>query len=230
MNKLKFRVFIVLPLITLILWGVWMLVPSEKDAREYHELVSKSQANRKSKKSPYTATQYREGVVKDIYYRSDSEVLQARIASDRSRLVFDQQPEGMSILEYMENLTCVIQKELFYLSADGQEVIADSQGGFKDRKGRPIDQELAILKPMQLVRYIIADEAVYRYNKEQLDADRPTIIEYRLEGHQLPQNFDESNVMMQGVAENVEVSFENDELAFHAKRLKARIFPKGGNP
>ncbi len=206
-----------------------MLMPSEKDVQQYHALVNKSQSRRESKKNPYVATQYREGVIKDIYYRNDEGVLQARVASDRSRLVFDQQPEGMEILEYMEQLTCAMQKELFYVTQNGDEIISDGEGGFKNRKGRLISSEEISLKPMQIVRFVIADNAVYYYNKEKLVADYPTVFEYRLEGHQLPEDYESATLMMRGVAENVEASFENGKPAFLAKRLKARFFPKGGD-
>lgn len=224
--KVKARVFMILSIGALTCVGAWMLVPSETDVRGYQDLVSRSQSTRTTKKNPYVATQHREGVVKDIYY-GGADTMQARVKSESSRLVFDQQTGGMDILEYMEQLDCIMQKELFYLMPSGREIFSDGEGAFKDRKGKPVDITTTKLQPMQVVRHVVADQAIYYYNKEKLVADHPTITEYRLEGHEFPEQFDNANVAMSGVADNAEVAFDHGELTFHAKRMKARIFPKG---
>jgi hypothetical protein len=205
MVKQSSRILIIFILLVPVLLGVWVMIPSERHVQKYHDLMHQSQSKRssKQKKDPFVAIQYREGVIKDIHYRRGDSLLQARVVSDRSHLVFDQQPNGMDILEHMEQLTCAMQKELFYVTDD------------------------VTVKPMQIIRFVKADKATYYYNKEMLLADHPIIIEYRVEGHHLPENYDDAVVMMRSVAENVEISFDNAELTFHAKRLKGRVFPQG---
>lgn len=230
MLRRNLRVFIVLLFLVPVALGVWFLMPSDKDVEQYHALVNKSQSAKETKKDPYVATQFREGVIKDIYTSNGHGHLMARVASDRSRLVFDQQPEGMNILEHLEQLTCTMQKELFFMTKSGDELVADGKGGFKDRKGKPVNVDIVSLKPMQVARLVIADKAVYDYNNEKLVADHPTVFEYKLEGHQFPESFSSATQMIRGVAENAELSFDNGEMVFHAKRLKARYFPNGGGP
>lgn len=207
--------------------GVWVFYPSERDVQGYNDLMLKAQSSRVSndKKDPFTATQYREGVVKDIYYHKGEYL--SRIICDDSRLVFDQQSGGMVILEHMENLTCTIQKELFYQTRDGQEVVIDGEGKKRYRgKSGSVDTS-TVLFPMQTIRVVNADKATYHYHTKVLKAERPVIKEYRANGHYLPDNFESALLLMEGVADDVNVSFDQDEMTFHANRLKGRVFSKG---
>ncbi|MEM1282511.1 MAG: hypothetical protein AAGG81_03055 [Chlamydiota bacterium] len=215
MGRQKTIALIILCILAPIVIGVWFLIPSEKDASQYHELVDLSQSARSAKKKSYVATQYREGVIKDIYYQHDHNPVKARVSSDRSQLVFDQQNEGMEILEHMEQLVCVMQKELFYVTDEGNEILLDQEGFFKDRKGKRVSVGEREPYPMQVVRYVTADTAKYYYNKERIVANQPTITEYRAEGHELPAIEDPLSLIMDGTtikSDSMKLSFQRGQL------------------
>lgn len=208
---------------------LYLLTSPTEGAREsYRALIARMERERESdlKNAPFIASQERKEVVKNIYTEKDR--LHSRIEAASSRLTYDKNGEGSALVEELEGVTCIVQMELFYLTEDGEEIVAGEEGGLYCRTSGEAASASHTLTPVQRVRRIAAHSASYSYTKESLLVDHPAIAEYRALGHALPESFDEALLLVEGVAESATLSFSRSRVVFSAKRLKGSLHSKGG--
>lgn len=225
MLGMKVVIFLLTAALLLTLYN--LALPSDAAKKEYRALVAKTETKgeKERAKEPYIASQHRKGVVKNIYTNKES--LHSRVIAAKSRLTYDKNGGGDALIEEMEELTCLVQMELFFLTEKGDEVIVDKEKGYCTRNGgRPVAKEQPLL-PVQKVRLMKAAEARYTYTTKSLLADHPSIAEYRVAGHTLPESFENALLLIDGVAESATVSFERDKVLFKAKQLKGTLRNKG---
>ncbi len=194
-------------------WMFYRDAISEDNVQKYHQLIaSANPINSNMKASPYTASQQRQGIQKDVYFFHDGQRLQTRLRSSDSTMVLDNQEEGLEIIEKMQNVKGAMQEELYYLLPDGREVVHLADG--MDLSGK--DAWI----PMQRVRYMEADFATYYYNSEKLMADGVKIYSYIMPSHKLPDSFNEAKPVMTGTARSIECSLAGRSMAFRADELQ----------
>ncbi len=136
--------------------------------------------------------QLREGVVKEIWYHGRSPLC-IRIISALSELCFSQQNGEMEVVEQLQGVECWMQEKLYY-----------EEG-----------------KPMQLVRYMQAENATYHYNTQLFTAEATLFWRYRLEGHEPVSSVEGHEPIMSATAQTVEFTLKGKEIDFQAHRLRA---------
>lgn len=172
---------------------------SEEDVKEYEKLMQNSDPNKANKESPvYTAKQQRQGSNKEILYSKGDSRLKLRICSRHAELVLDHREEKTEIIENMHGVVCSMQEELYYALPNSKE-------------------------PMQVIRYLEADEAIYRYKTDTFTAERVRISRYVVPGHELVENFEGVKPLMSGIAKKIEFSLSGEDLNFTAHGLKATL-------
>lgn len=190
---------------------------SEKDRARYFKLMEDSNPSlvEKSKRTPYTASQERHQIRKDVYYTANEKPMHLLLTSKDAVLQLHQKQEGGSqLIEQMKGVKCYMQEELFYVHLSGERV---------DPK-RPVPKGA---KPMQLVRYCKTDNASYCYKTKIMTSNDVFVARYLAPGHSLETvNFETLEPVMQGTAAFVEFSLGGKALAFKAEQLKAK-FGKG---
>ena len=194
---MTYRVSLVWPLIGagsifLVMVALFLSSINPSSKQEYQQVVEAAAMS--AAIEPQRSTkQHRKGVKKDIWFMKEGERLQFHISSDESELLF----ENQEVIEKMKGMSCILQEELFYLTPDGQEEAV----------------------PMQIVRYIEADNAVYHYQNDLLEAEDVKIFRYKLPGHHLVESFTEEPTM-RAIAKSVEISVLSKELSFKAKKMR----------
>ena len=212
-----------------------MLMVRDEDYLRYDEIVAGSESQDKAVKK-YTGEQQRQGVVKDIWYVEENKDirLHLRIISGDSELVFQNESGNSEIIEKMHNVRCYMQERLYYLLPDGNEVIPSKIGKWyiigknTEDPGSWVDPHSeSKLRPMQLLRYIEAEEAVYYYNSDTFLADRVRLSRYTIPGHQLVESLESFDPLMRGVAQAVEFCLKGRKLSFKARHFKAVFYSVG---
>jgi len=188
-------------LLMLVIWAYFSLFSySEKDNQRYHALVAAADPSIKPVTPiPYKTTQQHRQACKEIWFTQGSERLQLRIRSEDSELILDHCDDSMEIAEKMQGVTCVMQEELYY--SDG--------------------------KPMQVFRYLQADEAVYHYQTNKLVAKRATISRFSALGHHLIEDVSRLRPSITGTASEVEFFMEGGNPHFKATKFKASLDTQG---
>jgi hypothetical protein len=215
---------------------VWFYLPDENAAAAYQQLVLEANPVQTSANStPYSANQHRQGIVKDVYYNQDSQRLQLRILSAKSVLSLDYHEQQTEVVEKMEDVSCCMQEMLYYLLPDGQEAYKKPDGriviGNKDASDSALYKgEEKHLKPMQLVRYLEAERAVYHYKSDKLIAEQVKVYRYALPGHTIAMPSKGLKPLMSGVAESVQFSLGEQDFQFKANKLKASFLTPGRSP
>jgi hypothetical protein len=149
-----------------------------------------------------SADQKRKGVRKDIYaIQEDKSRLHYRIESKASTLTLIPHNSKMEIVENLENIKCWMQEKLFAKNA--------AQG------------------PMQQVRFLEADQGIYRYNTQQFIAEPVGLSLYRLPGHTLPSYVDEKSAFLRGVAQSASFAISGKNPQFQAQNFKAFLRKDG---
>lgn len=206
----------------------------ESEEREYRQLMLDAESSGSVNSTPYTARQERQGVQKDFFFSKGKERLQIRLKAETAQLILDQKDVQTQIIEKMQKVKCFMQEELYYLMADGREVVWQPNGQFLLKQADPKDPSSWLtlnpseLFPMQVVRFLEADEAEYYYKDGRFVGEEVKISRYILEGHQL-QEIAQGHLLMKGVAGKVEFSFNGPEkeLQFSAEKLKSTFFDLG---
>jgi hypothetical protein len=204
-----------------------------EDVQEYRQLIENSDLGQaKNKSSPYTAKQQRDDIQKDISFMQGGERLQLRLIAVESQLVLDQHDGETALLEQMRDVHCYMQEELYFVLPDGREALRQSDGQLLIRHADPknpsswLPQKVPNLKPMQVIRYLQADEATYYYKTDEFVAQQVALSRFAVPGHQLVE-LHEGKPLMNGVAEKVEFSLAGKDLNFKAYQLKATFFNAG---
>jgi hypothetical protein len=188
-------------LTSLLLVGVILValfcVPTKKDLEAFRSLLSQRHLA-SSSKSFSSTYQKRTGVRKDIFFvQDDASRLQYRLESDSSILTLSPGEDQIEVVEKLEKIRCSMQDRL-YMGGDGSG-------------------------PMQQVRYLLADEGVYKYHTQQFIAQSVDLSFSRLGGHTLPLAYDGSGAFLKGIAQDVTFSITGKTPQFQARDFKATL-------
>lgn len=164
----------------------------------YQEVIEKANAFLPNQSgSGCQAKQDRQGVQRDIWYQKEGDSrLQISLNSEISELSFEKYGNTNEIIESMQGFKGFIQEELFY------------------------DEEV---KPMQHVRYIEAETAVYNYRTHVLIAERAKMICYSASGHDLIPSLEGVEPTVTAVAQSLEISILEKEFLVKANQLRTII-------
>jgi hypothetical protein len=180
-----------------IMWGLSFGRAHERDYAACR--LIKEQEEAASKKSLATTThQNRKGVVKEIYFsQEDNTRLHYRIESDSSSLTLKPDGRKLDLIEKLEKIKCWMQDKL-YIAAPGP-------------------------KPMQQMRFLEAEDGIYRYASQQFLAQSVGLSLFRLPGHDLPDGLNREIPFMRGVAQDVSFSVSGKTPQFNALHFKALL-------
>jgi hypothetical protein len=178
----------------------------------------------------YVAKQKRIGIQKDILFTEGEGRLQFRLTSTHSELVLDHHDEQNEIMENLHNIKCIMQEELYYLLPTGQEAVKllNSKVLIRNADQEKPESWIPIsspgIKPMQIIRYIEAEEASYYYQSGKFVADQVKIFRYEVPGHTLIEPMKNNDLIMKGTAQSIEFSIMDKEINFKANQFKASFF------
>ena len=143
-----------------------------------------------------SATQMREGVRKEIWFsQEDKSRLHYRIESDSSVLTLAPSKGKFDLIENLSNIRCWMQEKLYE---------ADS-----------ID--------MQQVRYLKANEGIYRYSQQQFLASSVALSLFRLPGHELATPISTRDAFLKGNAQDISFSVSGKTPQFEAHQFTASL-------
>ena len=178
-------------------WGLSFGRAHDKDYAACR--LIKEQEEAASKKSLVTTThQHRKGVVKEIYFsQEDNTRLHYRIESESSSLTLKPDGRKLDLIEKLDKIKCWMQDKL-YTTTPGS-------------------------KPMQQMRFLEAEDGIYRYASQQFLAQSVGLSLFRLPGHELPLGLNRDIPFMRGVAQDVSFSVSGKTPQFHAQHFKALL-------
>ena len=145
-----------------------------------------------------TSQQQRKGVVKEIWFsQEDNSRLHYRIFSESSLLTIKPEANGFDLIEKLEKIKCWMQDKLYEPTAGAG--------------------------PMQQIRFLAAEDGLYRYASQEFIAQAVALSLYRLNGHELPQETISSKPFLKGIAEDVSFAVSGKSPQFKAKHFKAEL-------
>jgi len=207
----------------------------QTDRDEYQKLVESSSPEVTAEASQtYVSKQRRINVEKNIWFTEETQRLQFRLTSKESELIFTHSDQQTEVVEQLYDAHFYMQEELYYILPDAREATIQPNGRLLIRYADAsqaeswVDLDLPNLRPMQRLRYLEADVITYDYKSSLFVANHATLLRYTTEGHQLPKELDDSNLIMAGKAESIEFSLARRELKFRAHHLKATFYSRGG--
>lgn len=225
--------FFVLSFVTFM--TVRLLRIGAEDYQKYEKLIKSSESEEeKLEGKEYTARQQRGRVQKEIRFMTDNNRLHHSLRSRQSELVFSVQGEHSEMVENMSGVSCFLQEEVFYRLPDGREALLQGDGRLLLRHADPQESFSWIslqdpgIKPMQKLRFLEADKAVYYYKTNSFVAKEVKLQRFVVEGHELLQNIEGFEPTMKGVAQAVEFTLAGKDLNFRAHHLKAKFFSPEG--
>lgn len=181
-------------------FGIWSILRVTQKHEENYLILTESSQSHSDKKSRLShQQQHREDVYKEIWVQKDQR-LQGRIQSDFSLLFLFPHGDKFDVIEDMENVRCMIQKEIFL----GEE-------GELERT------------PSQEVEYFEANKATYNYTTNLFIAEEVRLWRYRLNGDKLPKKIENQTPLMDGFAQKVILSLQNGKIKMKAHHLTATM-------
>jgi hypothetical protein len=185
-----------LSLLTLI-WGISLFRVRSSDiaAVKAHQ---QEQEVASTKSAFSTTQQQRKGVVKEIWFtQEDNSRLHYRIASESSLLTVKPEGKSFDLIEKLEKIKCWMQDKLYDASAG--------------------------VNPMQQIRFLAAEEGLYRYATQEFLAQSVALSLFRLQGQELPKETTGAKPFLKGVAEDVSFGVSGKNPQFKAKHFKAEL-------
>lgn len=153
--------------------------------------------NKAEKGNLHPTEQIRYEVQKDLWISLETKRLHHRMTSPRSTLIAHPKGGHFTFIEKMEEMKCYLQE-------------------------RVEEKE----KPTQQIRFIESELGTFCYSNLHFNADLVSLALFRLPGHSLQTQLDSNLAFLQGVAENVSLSFTESSPSFRAEKFKAQINPK----
>ena len=186
----------ILGLVTL-LWGYSLFRIRSEDIELIKQKI-KEQEVATSKSAFATTEQQRKGVVKEIWFsQEDNTRLHYRIFSESSLLTIKPEGKSFDLIEKLEKIKCWMQDKLYEPSAGAG--------------------------PMQQIRFLAAEEGLYRYTSQEFLAQTVALSLFRLNGHELPSETIASRPFLKGIAEDVSFAVSGKSPQFKAKHFKAEL-------
>ncbi len=234
--RLMFRKRVLFVLFTLVTGIVYYLVTlfqvTDEDVNVYAALIESSTPKPNSQKG--VARQQRNIIHKEIWVADSVERLHYSLRGQHSELLFSNDGAKTAMVEYMDDVSCFMQEELFFLLADGREVVRKPNGRLLLRHANPKKAESWIkedgleLTPMQKIRYLKAEKGIYYYSTNTFIANEVQLQRFVAPGHELVETLVGIEPTMTGVAKSVEFSLDGHALNFKAHHLKATFFTQKG--
>ncbi len=185
-----------LGIITL-LWGFSLARVRSEDIASIKEKI-KQQELASSTSIFSTTQQQRKGVVKEIWFtQEDNSRLHYRIFSESSLLTIKPEGKNFDLIEKLEKIKCWMQDKLYAPAAGAG--------------------------PMQQIRFLAAEEGLYRYASQEFLAQSVALSLYRLGGHELPKGMLTTKPFLKGIAEDVSFAVSGKSPQFNAKHFKAEL-------
>ncbi len=158
-----------------------------------------TQQEQASSNSLFTTTQQqRKGVVKEIWFtQEDNSRLHYRIFSESSLLTIKPEGKSFDLIERLEKIKCWMQDKLY--------------------------EPTAGMSPMQQIRFLAAEEGIYRYTSQEFLAQSVALSLYKLGGHELPTGTLATKPFLKGIAEDVSFAVSGKTPQFNAKHFKAEL-------
>lgn len=212
---------------------VWYLVKIEQlDVAAYQQLVVSSQALDVEPEPVISGKQHRVNVRKSVVFSEPEGRRHLRITSRSSDLLFTYSNGEGELLEHMNDVTCDMQEELYYVLPDGREARRQPDGRLRLRNSGaeedPWVEGPEGLAPMQRIRHVIADTATYYYKKDLFAAEHVNLTRFATSGHRLPEFCETEKPVMQGIAKAVQFSMIGKHTSFRAYHLKMTLYSKEG--
>lgn len=181
------------------------------DYETYRKIVPES--NVEESQSLFSKHQ-RSNVHKQICLKKDSP-LQISIQSTHSELLLTHKHHQITAVEELEGVTCIMQDEVFYHLSDGTKIPFEKASSYP-----PAD-----LIPMQAVRYMEAEKAVFDYKTQHFFAEGVKLWEYLLPGHQLVTHVTpETPAVMTGTAKSAVIKINGKKFDFQASQMRVSIY------
>jgi hypothetical protein len=179
-----------------VVWGLSLFRVRPCDVEKVRASV-KEQDLSSSKNLFSTTQQQRKGVVKEIWFtQEDNSRLHYRIFSESSLLTIKPVGNSFELIEKLEKIKCWMQDKLY--------------------------EPVAGAGPMQQIRFLAAEEGLYRYTTQEFLAQSVALSLYRLEGHELPKEM-VAKPFLKGIAEGVSFAVSGKSPQFNAKHFKAEL-------
>jgi hypothetical protein len=187
--------FLSLGILTLV-WGLSLFRVRPSDIEKIKQSVQEQEIA--SSKSLFSTTQQqRKGVVKEIWFtQEDNSRLHYRIFSESSLLTIKPTGKNFELIEKLEKIKCWMQDKLY-----------DPNAG---------------AGPMQQIRFLAAEEGLYRYTTQEFLAQSVALSLYRLNGHELPKEMT-TKPFLKGIAEDVSFGVSGKSPQFKARHFKAEL-------
>lgn len=200
------------------------------DIQKYKNLEERAAA--KNDNQLTYSQQIREGVCKEVWYQ-EQQKLNFRILSDYSTLLLLHENNQLDVVEQMEDVSCFMQEELYYLLPNGKEAIFQGDRLLIKHADPNLETSWTNLNqqgiiPMQIIRYLEAEKACYNYNTHLFLAEKVKIWRYRVKGHELIQTTKGLQHFMNGTAKNIEFALKGKQFEFTANLFKASFETTGG--
>lgn len=178
-------------------WGFFLVRVRPSDVAAIQKKLAEEKL---ATSNPMLATthQQRKGVVKEIWFtQEDNSRLHYRIFSESSLLTLKPDGRHFEIVEKLEKIKCWMQDKLY-----------DSNAG---------------AGPMQQIRFLAAEDGLYRYTSQEFLAQSVALSLYRLGGHELPKEMSSSKPFLKGRAQDVSFAVSGNSPQFKAQHFKAEL-------
>lgn len=187
--------FLSLGILTLV-WGMSLFRVRQSDIDKVKKAAEKPDTP--SSKSLFsTSQQQRKGVVKEIWFtQEDNSRLHYRIFSESSLLTIKPEGKSFELIEKLEKIKCWMQDKLY------EPVVGAG--------------------PMQQIRFLAAEEGLYRYTTQEFLAQSVALSLFRMGGHELPKELT-TRPFLKGIAEDVSFGVSGKSPQFKAKHFKAEL-------
>jgi hypothetical protein len=178
-------------------WGYSLVRVSKADIASIKaKIAEQDKANSNSIFS--TTHQQRKDVVKEIWFtQEDDSRLHYRIFSESSLLTIKPEGKGFDLIEKLEKIQCWMQDKLYDPTAGAGA--------------------------MQQVRFLAAEEGIYRYTAQEFLAQSVGLSLYRMKGHELPRTTSGAKPFLQGIAEDVSFAVSGKNPQFKARHFNAEL-------
>jgi hypothetical protein len=200
----------------------------------YYKLEASSAADHNRPKE-YTTRLLRSNPSKEVYQPRGDERIQMKVIADSSEIAFNTDQSGTTIVEELSVVHCDIQEDLYYLLSDGRQAVLQANGQYLVKAANSskavdaiVDSVEANAKPMQTVRHLEAEAAVYDYNQGLLTSDHVTLLRHQADGHQLSDQMEPQTLLMEGDAQDVECSLSGKGSYFKSQRIKGTFYTTDG--
>ena len=179
------------------LWGFSIIRIRPSDIAAIQQKIQ-NQKSISSKNVFSTTQQQRKGVVKEIWFtQEDNSRLHYRIFSESSLLTIKPEGKNFDLIEKLEKIKCWMQDKLY--------------------------DPTATAGPTQQIRFLAAQEGLYRYTTQEFLAQSVDLSLYRLSGHDLPKEMSTLKPFLKGIAEDVSFGISGKSPQFKATHFKAQL-------